>query len=93
MKVVDVVSERRNPMSLIIRATTSLTVILVDIAQKYARSHRHSQLGGRKQAEYDLQAATERGHQLMIGKMKPSPNVNDTVSDDVEVEMQFVSKF
>ena len=44
MKVVDVVSERRNPMSLIIRATTSLTVILLHIGQKYARSNRRSQL-------------------------------------------------
>ena len=45
VRVVDVVSERRNPISnLIIRATTSLTVILVDIAQKYTMSHTHSQL-------------------------------------------------
>ena len=29
----------------------------------------------------------------MIGKMNTSPNVNDTVSGDVEIEVQFVSKF
>ena len=45
VRVVDVVSERCNPNpNLIIRATTSLIVILVDIAQEYARSHRHCQL-------------------------------------------------
>ena len=39
VRVVDVVSGCRNPMNLFIRAT-----IVVDIAQEYARSHRHSQL-------------------------------------------------